>query len=124
MPYGYEMCEGTKMNIVNAREAPVIDTPHRVDVRKLHDIEHVQVVHITLQPGEALKRHITPVDVTFYMLEGRGIVEVGDEKQEVGPDTLIESPKKIPHTWYNESDAPCRFLVIKTPKPAESTRVL
>ena len=105
------------MNIIHPKDVPVADTPHKVDVRKLFDSEHVQVVQITLKPGEALKKHITPVDVTFYVLEGKGIVEVGDEKEEVGPHTLIESPKKIPHTWYNESDADCTFLVIKTPRP-------
>ena len=46
-------------------------------------------MHITLEAGESLKKHITPVDVFFYVLEGRGVVEVADERKEVGPDTLI-----------------------------------
>ena len=50
-----------------------------------------------MQPGEALKRHAPPVDVFFYILEGRGIVEIGDEQQEVVADTLVESPARIPH---------------------------
>lgn len=54
-------------------------------------------MHITLEPDESLKRHITPVDVFFYVLEDTGIIEIGDEKQEVGPDTLIDSPARIPH---------------------------
>ncbi len=66
--------------------------PHGVDARALHDSEHALVSHITLQPGEALKRHITPVDVVFYVVEGTGVVEVGDEKQEVGPDEGPPAP--------------------------------
>jgi len=77
-----------------------------------------------LQPGEALKKHITPVDVVFYVLEGRGIVEIGEERAEVGPDTLIESPAKIPHRWMNESGSILRILVVKTPKPKEATKLL
>ena len=54
------------------------------------------VVHILLKPGESLKRHITPVDVAFYVLEGKGTIEIGDEKAEAGPDTIIESPAQVP----------------------------
>ena len=68
--------------------------PHGVDARSISDTENAQVAHITLQPGEALKKHITPVDVVFYVLEGRGVVEIGEERTEVEADTLIESPAK------------------------------
>jgi len=112
------------METVNAKTAPMIDNPHRVQVSKLYDTEHAQVMHITLKPGESLKRHATPVDVFFYVLEGKGIVEIGDEKKEVGQDTLINSPAKIPHCWYNESDATLRVLVAKVPRPTESTKLL
>lgn len=39
--------------------------PHHVDARKIYDTPHAMAVVITLQPGEALKKHITPVDVFF-----------------------------------------------------------
>ncbi|MCE5215351.1 MAG: cupin domain-containing protein [Methanobacterium sp.] len=77
-----------------------------------------------MQPGEKLIRHITPVDVFFYVLEGTGIVEIGDEKKEVTTDTLIDSPAKIPYCWYNESDQLLRFLVVKVPKPTQETKLL
>ena len=112
------------MKIINVNSAPENPNPHNVNVRKLYDAEHAQAMHIELKPGQALKKHITPVDVFFYVLEGRGIVEIGDEKQEVGPDTLIQSPAKIPHCWYNQSDAVFRVLVVKVPRPTESTKLL
>lgn len=64
------------------------------------------------------------MDVIFYVLEGQGIVEIGEEKQQDGPDTLINSPAKIPHWWYNESSAVLRFLVVKVPRPTEATKLL
>ena len=79
---------------------------------------------ITLQPGEALKRHMTPVDVIFYVLEGTGVVEIGNERATVGKDTLIESPARIPHRWMNESGLIFRVLVVKVPKPTEETKLL
>ena len=96
------------------------NNPHGVDARKLLSNEHVQVVHIHLKAGECLKKHATPVDVFFYVLEGEGIVEIADEKQLVSKDTLIESPKGIPHCLYNESNADFRVLVVKTPMPTSA----
>ena len=112
------------METINAKDADLIKNPHNVKASKLYDSEHAQAVHITLEPGESLKNHITPVDVFFYVLEGTGIVEIGDEKQEVDQDTLINSPAKIPHCWYNESDKVFRVLVVKVPRPTESTKLL
>lgn len=112
------------MNIVTYEKASKQDTPHGVDVRKLFDSEHVQVVEIQLMRGESLKKHITPVDVVFYVLEGEGEVEIGDERAAVKTDDLIESPKGVPHRLLNESSPAFRFLVMKTPKPTTSTRVL
>jgi len=112
------------MKIIDVNNIENSKNPHNVDARKIYDTENAQVVHMTLKPGESLKRHITPVDVFFYVLEGKGIVEIGDEKKEVGPDTLIESPAKIVHCWYNESTDILRVLVVKVPRPTESTKIL
>ncbi len=103
------------MKIIEVNNVESKPNPHGVDVRMISDLESAQVVHITLQPGESLKKHITPVDVVFYVLEGRGLVEIGDERKEVGSDTLIESPARIPHHWINQSNGKLRILVVKTP---------
>lgn len=112
------------INVVRYENVDVADTPHHVDVRKLFDSGHAQVIEIKLGHGQSLKKHITPVDVFFYVLEGHGTVEIGDESVDVGPDMLVESPRGIAHTLMNDGDEPFRFLVVKTPSPTESTRVL
>ncbi|QTX33262.1 cupin domain-containing protein [Aminithiophilus ramosus] len=112
------------MKVTSYEEAAPLQTPHGVSVCKLYDNPDAQVMHITLEAGESLKRHVTPVDVFFYVLQGTGTVEIGDEKRSVGPDRLVESPKDIPHCWRNEGDEPFRVLVVKTPRPAASARLL
>ena len=62
------------MKIVDVAKEPIGKNPHNVDARKVYDTEHATAVVITLAPGESLKKHITPVDVFFYVLEGTGIV--------------------------------------------------
>lgn len=112
------------MKIVKAFEAPAPPNPHGVSARPLHDTEHVQVTMVTLEPGEALLRHVTPVDVFFYGLEGEGVVEIGDEREAMGTDDLVDSPAGIPHLLRNESDGVVRFLVVKTPRPSERAKPL
>jgi len=112
------------MKIIKAKETDILKNPHNVKAARLYDTEHAQAIHITLEPGESLKKHITPVDVFFYVLEGTGIVEIGAEKKPVGPDTLINSPAKIPHCWYNQSERVFRVLVVKVPRPTAATKLL
>ncbi len=112
------------MKITDVSKVVSGPNPHHVDARKIYDSPHAMAVVITLQPGEALKKHITPVDVFFYVLEGTGVVEVGDEKMTVGKDMLVDSPAKIPHRWTNESKEVFRVLVVKVPKPTTETKLL
>ena len=112
------------MKTINIKDAEPLKNPHGVNAKRIYDTEHAQVVHIELAPGEQLKLHITPVDVFFYVLEGEGVVEIGDETQTVSADTLIDSPEGIPHCWYNKSDRTLRILVGKVPRPVLKTRIL
>ncbi len=82
------------MKVINVKDVEIADTPHKVAVKKLINFEHGTIVHIELKTGEALKLHKTSVDVTFYVLEGEGIVEIGVESKIVGKDQLIFSPIK------------------------------
>jgi quercetin dioxygenase-like cupin family protein len=111
--------------IINSvKETNAHENPHLVDVRRLYDHDNAQVMHMTLQPGQSLKPHITPVDVFFYILEGDVDVLVGDETVIVGKDNLVESPKDIIHCLSNNSDSVARILVVKSPKPMAKTKLL
>jgi mannose-6-phosphate isomerase-like protein (cupin superfamily) len=116
--------EEFKLKATEVKDVKSKPNLHGVDARNISDTESAQVMHITLQPGESLKKHITPVDVVFYILEGQAVVEIGDENKEVGKDTVVESPAKIPHRLLNESNEIVRILVIKTPRPKEATKIL
>lgn len=112
------------MKIIKTDKIPIAKTPHKVEVRKLFSFEHATFVHITLKQGEALLPHITPVDATFYIIKGQGIVEIGNEKEIVEAGNLIFSPAKIKHHLTNPNKDPFSFLVIKTPTPTTETKLL
>ncbi|MGD9706391.1 MAG: cupin domain-containing protein [Candidatus Delongbacteria bacterium] len=109
------------MVIRTLSETEIMSTAHNVDARNLYNTKEAMVTVITLEPGQSLKKHITPVDVAFYVLEGTGVVEIGEEKKTVTKNSLIESPKDIVHCWYNESEELLRFLILKAPRPDKKT---
>ncbi len=108
----------------NYKTEPIKENPHKVDVRKMYDAESAQIMHISLQKGETLKPHKTPVDVCFYILEGNPTIHIGDESISYPVDTLVESPANIVHHISNEHDDLARILVIKAPRPQQKTRLL
>ncbi len=108
---------GVILEITKVSETTIMKNPHGVDARPIYIHENAKVMILTLQPGQSLKKHTTPVDVFFYVLEGKGIVEIGDEKKEISKDTIVHSPAKIIHCWYNKSENLLRILVAKTPNP-------
>lgn len=110
------------MNIVDVKNAPKMKHPFKIDTAKIYDTEHAVVIHMTLKAGENLKPHITPVDVFFYVLEGEPTIEIGEEKVKVSADHIVDSPAKIPHCIYNESDKMARILVVKVPRPTVETK--
>ncbi len=112
------------MKVAEVKNVPLSKNPHDVETRIIYSTEKAMIVHIELKPGEKLKRHITPVDVAFYVLEGKGIVEIGDERMEAAADSIIESPARVPHRWLNESGGILRVLVVKLPRPTENMIVL
>jgi mannose-6-phosphate isomerase-like protein (cupin superfamily) len=105
------------MIIKSVKEVNAHENPHQVDVRRLYNHDNAQVMHMTLQPGQSLNPHITPVDVFFYILEGNVDVQVGDETVTVGKDNLVESPKDIIHCLANSTETVARVLVVKSPRP-------
>jgi quercetin dioxygenase-like cupin family protein len=72
--------------------------------------EQALAVYITLEAGGTLKRHITPVDVCLYILEGEPTIEIGEETQKVTADHLVESPANIAYAISNETDRRVRIL--------------
>lgn len=112
------------MIVTKVNEAPAKGTKHQVDTRMIYDSGELQLMHIHLNPGEALKPHHTTVDVVFYILEGAPDVLVGNEKSRVSAHMLVEGPKNIVHCIYNDSDQPARILLAIAPRPFTQSIIL
>jgi quercetin dioxygenase-like cupin family protein len=54
-------------------------------------------------------------DECFYVVEGQLLVQVGEERHELGPGCFAWLPRQIPHTYANVSGSPVRALGISVP---------
>lgn len=106
------------MKITPVENAEVVVSKNGIKAQKIYDHTDAVTIHITFNPGARLDTHSTPVDVFFYILEGKAWIEVGDERVSVEKDSIVESPKDIPHAIENFSDSEIlRVMVVKTPRP-------
>jgi mannose-6-phosphate isomerase-like protein (cupin superfamily) len=65
-------------------------------------------------PGPVPHRHGHTAD-SFYVLEGRLSVRLGDDTSEVGPGGYAVVPPGSVHTFSNPFDEPVRFLNLMAP---------
>ena len=105
------------MKIIQPDQGSVVYEKNAVTGKKLLTKPEVEAVRIELAPGSSLPVHKTPVEVFFFVIEGRGEIEIGEEREPVSAGCLVESPKNILHGLHNTSDSELKILVVKTPKP-------
>jgi quercetin dioxygenase-like cupin family protein len=105
------------MKLVAIREGEVVKNDGGALAHKLYDSPEAVVIHIEVAPGGAIAPHVTPVDMEFFVLEGRGSFILGEESRVAGPGVLIPSPRGVPHGMRNLGPGPLRVLAVKNPRP-------
>jgi mannose-6-phosphate isomerase-like protein (cupin superfamily) len=98
-------------------EGKILKDDSGVLARAIYSSPEAMIVHITVQPGGFVKPHVTPVDMEFFVLEGRGSFSLGEESTEAGPGILLPSPRGVPHGMKNPGPGILRVLAVKNPRP-------
>lgn len=103
------------MNIIKIDEVEGKVNKRGVVVKELIDIDPVRVINISLKPGESVPDHKVPVEVFFYILEGKGTLRIGDEKAVVKANDIITCPKETIMSLKADQGETFSFLNVKTP---------
>ena len=109
------------MLIVNRRHSKVLRTPHGSEIRPLIDrttapITQCSLAEELLPPGASVTPHHHEVlEEVYYILEGEGIMRIGDEEQAVGAGDAVYIPTHRRHTLTNTGPAPMRILLVCGP---------
>jgi len=72
-----------------------------------------------LMPGHEPRPHSHPHEQIAYIIEGRMMFYIGDEKQEIGPGGLVVIPGGVMHWGEVIGDEPVLNLDVFTPKRSE-----
>ena len=100
------------MKILRVNEAPKVE--FKLDGRILCNLPGVEIVHMSLKPGEKIDKHINPNDAIFFVLEGKAMFETDTEKELVSKDQVIVVPGGTNRGIDNISVSTFKVLVIKT----------
>lgn len=87
--------------------------PFNLDGRKMHTSEKVELVHLSIKPGEEVALHSNPFDVIFYILEGEGTILYENESIEVEADNCLFVEKNKQRGLKNKGKKNFRIIVIK-----------
>ena len=65
--------------------------------RTLTDGDRMMLIEVTIDGGAVVPTHTHPHEQTGYLISGRFLFEIGDEKREIGPGDCWLVPSGIPH---------------------------
>ncbi len=75
-----------------------------------------ELVYGQLAPGGCAERHAhADTDQAVYVLAGRALAEIGEERAEVGPGAAVWIPARVPHEITNVGEDRLDLLVVYAP---------
>ncbi len=67
----------------------------------------------TVNPGKRLEPHSHENhEQIYYILDGGGLLTVGEETRRVRKGDAIYIPPKTSHSFYNDTEKPCIILMV------------
>lgn len=102
------------MEVKNIKEVKGFKNMHSIKkAGKILDKDYAQIIEMILEPGDYVKEHKTPVDVSFFIVKGSVDMKIGNEEKKVNCGDMIVSPKNITHSFKNNYSEVSEVLVIK-----------
>ena len=77
--------------------------------------DDVQIMNLVLEPGDKVGEHSVPVNVFFYVVEGSGRLQIGDESKVVEEKDIIPCPPNTKMSLEADQDEKFVVLNVKTP---------
>jgi quercetin dioxygenase-like cupin family protein len=65
--------------------------------RTLTDGDRLMLIEVAIEKGGVVPMHTHPHEQTGYLISGRFLFELGDEKREIGPGDCWLVPSNVPH---------------------------
>jgi quercetin dioxygenase-like cupin family protein len=87
-----------------------------IKVSTLDTGEALSVAEITsLHKGRPIRHSHHEQDEWFYVLEGEHVIEVGEERYELGAGDSLLGPRKVAHAWAHVGEGTRRLIAALQP---------
>lgn len=77
--------------------------------------DNAQVMNLILSEGDIVPTHQVPVDVFFYVVDGKGTLRIGEESSVVEAGTIITCPPNTEMELKADQGDKFEVLNVKTP---------
>jgi mannose-6-phosphate isomerase-like protein (cupin superfamily) len=118
------------VEVINRDQSRPFITKDRSEIRSILDrtnstVTNQSLAEATVPPGAETEAHFHPrTEEIYYVLRGRGLMILGDERKAVGPGDGIMIPPGIPHRIRNIGEGPLVFLCCCSPPYSHEDTVL
>ena len=85
------------MPLIDYDSATPVEMLSGVVRRTLTDGDRLMLIEVIIEEGAVVPMHSHPHEQTGYLISGRFLFELGDEKREVGPGDCWLVPSDVPH---------------------------
>lgn len=99
------------MKIQNLSNSPKV--PFDLEGYILHSEKQIELVHLTLKPGENLAEHKNPFDVIFFVADGSGVLSIEGKESVLSKNDVTKVTSDKNRGWKNNTDQDLRLLIIK-----------
>ncbi len=79
--------------------------------------DRLMLIEVTLEGGAVVPMHTHPHEQSGYLISGRFLFELGDEKRQLGPGDCWLVPSNVPHQVT--ALAPCLLVDVFSPPRQE-----
>ncbi len=110
--FGVCQANAQKLDLADTQAPADLDNIHVV---KLNSDKNASDFIVFVKRFVPLHKHVFHSE-TLYILEGTGVIQLGDEEFEVGPGDYIKVPEGTPHGVKTTSAVPLKALSVQAPE--------
>ncbi len=103
------------MEVIKMNEIKGSTNKRGVTSKQLHKNEDVKIMNLILQPGDLVPAHSVPVNVFFYIVSGKGTLQIGDDKQIVKATDIVPCPPNTEMSLKADQYEELNVINVKTP---------
>jgi mannose-6-phosphate isomerase-like protein (cupin superfamily) len=113
------------MQVIDKIKLKPFITKDRSEIREFYRSQNMSLAEAIVEVGQTTEYHFHKIsEEVYYMLEGKGLMEVDDDKEEVSEDQAVVIPPRSRHRISNTGSSPLIFLCLCSPPYSDEDTVL